>query len=43
MAFDLSKIGVKKNIPKVDFKAYTGIIVAPPKFGGESFAEVKSL
>jgi hypothetical protein len=33
MAFDLSKIGVKKNIPKVNFTSYSGLFVAPPKFG----------
>jgi len=33
MAFDLSKIGVKMNIPKVNFTDYSGLFVAPPKFG----------
>jgi len=33
MAFDLSKIGVKQNIPKVNFTSYSGVFVAPPKFG----------
>jgi hypothetical protein len=40
MGFDLSKIGVKKNLPKVDFRAYSGIIVAPPKFGKSTIASM---
>lgn len=31
--FDFAKIGVKKNIPKVNFTSYSGLFVAPPKFG----------
>lgn len=33
MSFDFSLIGVKKNIPKVNFTSYSGLFVAPPKFG----------
>lgn len=33
MAFDLSKLGIVKNIPKVNFTDYTGLFIAPPKFG----------
>lgn len=33
MSFDLSILGVKKNIPKVNFTDYSGIMVAEPKFG----------
>lgn len=33
MAFDLSKLGIKMNIPKVNFTDYSGLFVAPPKFG----------
>lgn len=38
MAFDLSKIGVQKNIPKTNFLDYTGIFEAPEKFGKTTFA-----
>src|SRR5690606_8782766 len=31
--FDLALLGVKKNIPKVDFTNYSGLFIAPPKFG----------
>lgn len=31
--FDLSILGITKNIPKVNFVDYTGVFVAPPKFG----------
>jgi hypothetical protein len=40
MAFDISKLGVKKNIPKVDFKAYSGLLCAPPKFGKTTIASM---
>lgn len=40
MAFDLSKLGVKKNIPKVNFMDYTGIFEAPEKFGKTAFASL---
>jgi hypothetical protein len=40
MSFDISKLGVKRNIPKVDFKAYTGIIVSPPKWGKTTIASM---
>lgn len=33
MSFDLSSIGVKRNVPQVDFTSYCGLIIAPPKFG----------
>ena len=33
MAFDMSKIGVKKNIPSVNFTDYSGVFQAEPKFG----------
>lgn len=33
MSFDLSLLGVKKNIPSVNFTDYSGIFQAPPKFG----------
>ncbi len=33
MSFDLSLLGVEMNIPKVNFTEYSGIFVAPPKFG----------
>lgn len=38
MAFDLSKLGIKKNIPKVSFLEYSGIFEAPEKFGKTAFA-----
>jgi len=31
--FDLSILGVEKNIPKVNFTDYSGIFIAEPKFG----------
>lgn len=31
--FDLSQLGIVQNIPKVNFVDYTGVFVAPPKFG----------
>lgn len=40
MAFDITKIGVKKNIPKVNFLEYTGIFEAPEKFGKTAFASL---
>lgn len=40
MAFALSKIGVKKNIPKVNFTSYSGLFVAPPKFGKTTTASM---
>lgn len=33
MGFDLSKLGVEKNVPQVNFLSYTGIFQAPEKFG----------
>lgn len=36
--FDLSILGVKKNIPKVNFTDHTGIIVAEGKFGKTTIA-----
>ncbi|MCR8641443.1 AAA family ATPase [Paenibacillus sp. N1-5-1-14] len=38
MSFDLSLLGVDKNIPKVNFLEYTGIFEAPEKFGKTAFA-----
>lgn len=38
MAFDMSKIGVKKNIPSVNFKDYSGVFQAEPKFGKTTMA-----
>lgn len=38
--FDLSKLGVKQNIPKVNFTDYTGIFVCPPKFGKTTMASM---
>lgn len=35
MSFDMSKIGVKRNIPKVNFTDYCGLVIAKPKFGGQ--------
>lgn len=40
MGFDMSKIGVKKNIPKVAFTDYTGIFVCPPKWGKTTIASM---
>ena len=33
MGFDFSKLGVKKNIPKVDFREYSGLIQSESKWG----------
>jgi len=38
MSFDLSVLGIEKNIPKIDFKEYTGMFAAPEKFGKTTFA-----
>jgi hypothetical protein len=38
MAFDLSKLGVVKNIPKINFLEYTGIIEAQEKWGKTTIA-----
>ncbi|GAB6989481.1 ATP-binding protein [Paenibacillus pini] len=38
MSFDLSILGVEKNIPKVNLLEYTGIFEAPEKFGKTAFA-----
>lgn len=40
MGFDMSKLGVKKNIPKVNFTDYNGILVCPPKFGKTTMASL---
>jgi uncharacterized protein (UPF0335 family) len=40
VAFDLSKIGVKKNIPKVNFTDHTGLFVAEGKFGKTTTASL---
>lgn len=31
--FDLSQLGIVQNIPKVNFVDYSGVFIAPPKFG----------
>lgn len=31
--FDLSLLGIVQNIPKVNFVDYSGVFIAPPKFG----------
>ncbi|WJJ55333.1 hypothetical protein QB910_000089 [Dabrowskivirus KKP3916] len=36
--FDLSILGVERNIPKVNFLEYTGIFEAPEKFGKTAFS-----
>lgn len=33
MSFSLADLGIVQNIPKVNFVDYTGLFVAPPKFG----------
>jgi hypothetical protein len=38
MAFDLSKLGVKQNVPKVQFQEYSGLFQAESKFGKTQFA-----
>jgi hypothetical protein len=38
MGFDLSKLGVEENIPKVNFTEYSGLLQAEPKFGKTTFA-----
>lgn len=38
MGFDLSLLGVKKNIPRVDFREYSGMFQAESKFGKTQFA-----
>lgn len=38
MGFDLGKLGVKKNIPKVSFFEYSGLMISPPKFGKTTMA-----
>lgn len=38
--FDLGILGVKRNIPKVNFTDYCGIIIAPPKFGKTTIASL---
>jgi hypothetical protein len=40
MAFDLSLLGVKENIPRVNFMEYTGLIQAPPKWGKTTMASM---
>jgi hypothetical protein len=40
MGFDMSKLGVQKNIPKVNFTDYTGIFVCPPKWGKTTIASM---
>jgi hypothetical protein len=40
MGFDLGKLGVKRNIPKVNFTDYTGIFVCPPKWGKTTIASM---
>ena len=38
MGFDLSKLGVKTNVPKVDFREYSGLFQSVTKFGKTQFA-----
>lgn len=38
MSFDLSILGVKQNVPKVSFFEYSGLIIAPAKFGKTTLA-----
>ncbi len=38
--FDLSILGVKENIPRVNFMEYTGLIQAPPKWGKTTIASL---
>lgn len=40
MTFDLSKLGVTKNVPKVNFTEYSGILSAPPKWGKTTMASM---
>lgn len=40
MSFDLSKLGVTTNVPKVNFTEYSGIVSAPPKFGKTTMASM---
>lgn len=40
MAFDLGKLGVKRNIPKVSFFEYSGLIIAPSKWGKTTIASM---
>lgn len=40
MGFDLSKLGVIKNIPRVNFTEYSGILSAPPKWGKTTMASM---
>ena len=38
--FNLEDLGIKRNIPKVNFTDYCGIIIAPPKFGKTTIASL---
>lgn len=40
MSFDLSILGVKENIPRVNFMEYTGLLQAPPKWGKTTIASL---
>lgn len=40
MAFDLRKLGVKRNVPKVSFFEYSGLIIAPSKWGKTTIASM---
>ena len=40
MSFDLGKLGVKRNVPRVNFTEYSGIISAPAKFGKTTLASM---
>lgn len=40
MSFDLSILGVKENIPRINFMEYTGLIQAPPKWGKTTIASL---
>lgn len=40
MAFNLGKLGVKRNVPKVSFFEYSGLIIAPSKWGKTTIASM---
>lgn len=40
MSFDLSKLGVRRNVPRVNFTEYSGVLSAPPKFGKTTMASM---
>lgn len=40
MAYDLSKLGIKQNIPKVNFTDYCGLLISEPKWGKTTIASM---